>query len=84
MDSVRLLSWLLFRPSAWRARVRALDVGLSPHFCLAEVGRAFWADPAWRRLTAQWLLGRRQREAGHPGDGPDHHPHARREDEIVQ
>ena len=57
MDSVRLLSWLLFRPSAWRARVRALDVGLSPHFCLAEVGRAFWADPAWRRLAVQWLLG---------------------------
>ena len=57
MDSVRLLSWLLFRPSAWRARVRAIDADLSPHFCLMEVGRAFWANPAWRRLTAQWLLG---------------------------
>ena len=57
VDSLRLLGWLLFRPSAWRARVRAFDARLSPHFCLAEVGRAFWADPAWRRLAAQWLLG---------------------------
>lgn len=57
VDSLRLLSWLLFRPSAWRARVQAFDARLSPHFCLAEVGRAFWADPAWRRLTIQWLLG---------------------------
>ena len=57
VDSLRLLGWLLFRPSAWRARVRAFDARLSPHFCLAEVGRAFWADPAWRRLAVQWLLG---------------------------
>ncbi len=57
VDSLRLLGWLLFRPSAWRARVHAFDARLSPHFCLAEVGRAFWADPAWRRLAIQWLLG---------------------------
>ncbi|MBK7217704.1 MAG: ATP-binding protein [Candidatus Promineofilum sp.] len=57
VDSLRLLGWLLFRPSAWRARVHAFDARLSPHFCLAEVGRAFWADPAWRRLAVQWLLG---------------------------
>ena len=37
--------------------MRAIDADLSPHFCLMEVGHAFWANPAWRRLTAQWLLG---------------------------
>ncbi|MBX7254607.1 MAG: hypothetical protein K1X50_21675 [Candidatus Promineofilum sp.] len=57
MESLRLLGWLLFRPSAWRAKVRAFDANLSPYFCLAETGRAFWADPAWQRLTGQWLLG---------------------------
>lgn len=56
MESARLLNWLLFRPSAWRNRVRALDATLSPHFCLAEVDGTFWATPAWRRIVAHWLL----------------------------
>ncbi|HQF70152.1 MAG TPA: ATP-binding protein [Promineifilum sp.] len=56
MTSARLLNWLLFRPAAWRAQVRASDIPLAPHFCLAEVDRAFWADPVWRRIVIQWLL----------------------------
>lgn len=56
MEIARLLNWLLFRPSAWRERQRTLDATLSPHFCLAEVDRGFWANPAWRRIVVQWLL----------------------------
>jgi hypothetical protein len=56
--SVQLLFWLFFHPSAWRNHIARIDAGLRPGFCLAEVRREQWQDPAVRtlltRIDAVW------------------------------
>jgi hypothetical protein len=46
---LQLLSWLFFHPSAWRNHVTRIDPDLRPDFCLAELSRLQWRNPALRR-----------------------------------
>ena len=48
--ALQLLSWLLFRPSAWHQQIRRIAPGLSPNFTLLELSRAQWRDPTLRRI----------------------------------
>ncbi len=53
LGSLHLLFWLFFHPSAWRNFVTGIDLSLRPDFCLAELRRAQWRNPALRRLLIQ-------------------------------
>jgi hypothetical protein len=50
LGSLQLLFWLFFHPSAWRNHVARIDPALRPDFCLAELSRTQWRNPALRRL----------------------------------
>lgn len=50
LASLQILVWLFFHPSAWRNHIASVDPGLRPDFCLAELSRAQWCNPALRRL----------------------------------
>jgi hypothetical protein len=50
LSSLQLLFWLFFHPSAWRNHVARFDPALSSDFCLAELTRTQWRNPALRRL----------------------------------
>ncbi len=54
--SLQLVFWLAFSPSAWANHLRSIDVGLLPDFCLLDLSRAQWKDPALRRLIVQFCL----------------------------
>ena len=50
LSSIRLLFWLFFHPSAWRNHLNHVDASLRPNFCLAELKRWQWQNPALLRL----------------------------------
>lgn len=54
--SWRLLFWLFFHPSAWRASVAQVDPALRPDFCLAELNRRHLGDGAFWRLLIMLFL----------------------------
>lgn len=56
LGSLHLLFWLLFHPAAWGHHLARLDPTLRPDFTLAEVGRAWWRLPLFRRLLLQVCL----------------------------
>jgi len=53
LGSLHLLFWLIFHPAAWRNHVARIDPTLRPGFCLLELRRAQWRNPALRRLLLQ-------------------------------
>nr|HID14231.1 hypothetical protein [Anaerolineae bacterium] len=50
LGALQLLFWLFFHPSAWHHYVTRIDPDLRPDFCLADLSRAQWRNPALRRL----------------------------------
>lgn len=54
--SLQLALWLAFNPSAWASHLRSIDAGLLPGFCLLDLDRAQWKNPALRRLLVQFCL----------------------------
>ncbi|KAA3660634.1 MAG: hypothetical protein DWQ04_18845, partial [Chloroflexi bacterium] len=50
MGSFRLLFWLFFHPTAWRSHLNHVDASLGPDFCLAELKKWQWRNPALIRL----------------------------------
>ena len=50
LGGLQLLFWLFFHPSAWRNHIARIDPDLRPDFCLAELSRLQWHNPALRRL----------------------------------
>ncbi len=56
LGSLQLLAWLFFRPTAWRAHLARIDPTLSPIFCLADLDRTQWRNPALRRFLLQCCL----------------------------
>ena len=50
LGALQLLFWLFLHPSAWRNYVTRIDPDLRPDFCLADLSRAQWRNPALRRL----------------------------------
>jgi hypothetical protein len=56
VGSWRLLFWLFFHPSAWRAHIHRIDSALPPDFCIAELTWTQWQKPAfWRLLIMHFL-----------------------------
>ncbi len=49
--SLQLLFWILFHPTAWRSHIARIDPTLPPDFCLAELRREHWRNPALQRLV---------------------------------
>jgi len=56
LGSLQLLFWLFFCPAAWRNHIARIDPNLRPDFCLAELGKMQWHNPALRRLLLQSYL----------------------------
>jgi hypothetical protein len=56
LGSLHLLCWLLFHPAAWGHHLARLDPTLPPDFTLADLGRARWRLPLFRRLLLQAYL----------------------------
>lgn len=52
LGGLQLLGWLFFHPSAWHSHVARVGPNLRPDFCLSELSRAQWRNPALRRLLA--------------------------------
>src|ERR1700712_441991 len=50
LGTLQILAWLLFHPSAWRSYVERIAPPLAADFCLSQLSRAHWRDPALRRL----------------------------------
>jgi hypothetical protein len=53
LGSLQLSAWLYFRPTAWRNHLAHIDPTLQPIFCLAELRRAQWRNPALQRFLLQ-------------------------------
>lgn len=49
-DSFKLLAWLLFTPSHWRAYLATIDPELSPKFALVQLSSRHWRVPELRHL----------------------------------
>ena len=56
IGSWRLLFWLFFHPSAWRAHVTGIDPRLSPDFCIAELSSNQLKNPYFWRLLVMLFL----------------------------
>jgi hypothetical protein len=54
---LQVLSWLLWRPLAWRNLVARTDAHLAPDFALLHLSRRQWREGIWRRLLLDALLG---------------------------
>lgn len=48
--ALQVLSWLLFRPSAWRQQIQQVAPDLAPDFTLFHLTRRHWRQPLIRRL----------------------------------
>lgn len=48
--AVQVVSWLLFRPSAWRQQLHQVAPELAPNFTLFHLTRQHWRQPVVRRL----------------------------------
>lgn len=48
--ALQVLSWLLFRPSAWRQQLQQVAPDLAPDFTLFHLTRQHWRQPLLRRL----------------------------------
>jgi hypothetical protein len=50
LASLIVISWLIFKPSAWRHYITSIDTHLSPDFALADLNSSHWQHPALRKL----------------------------------
>ncbi len=50
LASLVILSWLMFKPSAWQTYVSNIDSNLAPDFTLAELNTTHWNNKALQKL----------------------------------